>query len=327
MGINDFMMNYYGAYRNDAEQPPQQQTGNNSVALKMPRTRGASGGLGIIKPQPAQPGTGYGFEGTKVTQNPSLPGQFPASMLQYSLMNDKSTANQQFQQQQQAQQQQIAQQYSQMAVGQNNNTNQYGVQQSSPVQQSDYYNQQITNLGAISQTGENQLQAAQNAAQFQATQKAINANAGYNISYTGAPYNPSNLPAGSSSNSVAGQAIALAMTAMHNHVPYSWGGTDLNKGVDCSGLLFSIYNKLGIALPRTTYEQAKFGRRINGLQNAMPGDLIFYNTGSSDPNGIGVNSHVALYLGNGMVLEAANPQRGIVEEQIGDYNGLIMRPW
>lgn len=329
MGVNDFLLGYYGAQRNAAD-PTQNgdltTTPVHSVALKMPKSSG-SGGLAIKPPAPPQPGTGYGFESTQVSNNPSLAGQYPASMMQYSLMNDMSNTENAFKQQQANQSQQVANQYNQMAAGVKN-TNAYGVQDTSSLQDSDFNSQQLTNLNTITQAGTNALSAAQNAQQYQTEQNAINANVGYNISYTGAPYDPSQLPTGATSNSVAGQAIAMAMTAMNNHVPYKWGGSDLNSGVDCSGLLYSIYNSLGIKLPRSSYEQAKYGKMISGgIRNALPGDLIFYNTGSADPNGIGVNSHVAMYIGNGMVIEAEDPSAGIIEAPVGSYNGTIMRPW
>ncbi len=322
MGVNDFLMNYYGAYRNAASQQTPDQTGT-TVGLKMPKS--PSGGLGIAKPLPAQPGTSP-WDSTAVTSNPTLAGQYPASMMQYGLMNDMSTTDNNFNQAQSQNQQNVAAQYNTMAAGEKN-TNSYGVQANSPLQSSDYNSQQLTNLGTITQVGSNALQGAQNAQQYQQQQNAINANAGYNVSYSGAAYDSSYLPAGSTSNNAGAQAVALAMTAMNNKVPYVWGGTSLSKGVDCSGLVQQIYSELGYQIPRTTYEQAKSGTVIKGLNNAMPGDLIFYNTGSADPNGIGVNSHVGLYMGNGMIIEADNPQKGIIEAPIGDYNGTIVRPW
>lgn len=325
MGVNDFLLGYYGGQRQAAQNAVQPlNNGLRSVALKAPKT--ATGGLGISRPTPPQSGSGMGYESTQVTSNPSLAGQYPASSMQYSLMSDKSRTEQGFQQANQQSAQEVAQQYNAMAAGVKN-TNAYGVAQSSPLQDSNFLSQQESNLGAISSQGINAMQAAQNARAFQNQQNAINANVGYNISYTGAPYNPSNMPAGADPNSKAGQAIAMAMTALHNHIPYVWGGQDLNKGVDCSGLLYTIYNRLGVNLPRSSYEQAKYGKVIQGIGNALPGDLIFYNTGSSDPNGIGVNSHVALYIGNGMVIEAENPRRGIIEAPVGNFNGTIMRPW
>ncbi|MBQ8625741.1 MAG: C40 family peptidase [Agathobacter sp.] len=84
---------------------------------------------------------------------------------------------------------------------------------------------------------------------------------------------------------------------------YVWGGNSLTKGVDCSGFTKQVYKKFGITLPRTSYTQPKAGKKIKASQ-AKPGDLFFY--GDSD----GIN-HVAIYIGNGKVVHAANKRDGI----------------
>jgi cell wall-associated NlpC family hydrolase len=328
MGVNDFLFNYYGAYRGQQQQAQQQQpTIQNSVALKAPKTN--SGGLAINNSgnKPFSSGIQYGYDQAPVAAKSNLPGQYPSSLMDMGLSQDKSNADNAYTQQQQGQSAQVAQQYNAMAAGMSN-TNQYGVQQSSPLQGTGFDTQQQQNLGTISQTGQNALQGAQNAAAFQKQQNQINQNAGYNITYTGAGYDPGLLPAGASTNSKGAQAVAAAMTAYQNHTPYVWAGNSLTSGVDCSGLVQQAYAKIGINLPRSTYEQAKSGHVIKGgIANALPGDLIFYNTGSADPNGIGVNSHVAIYLGNGRVLEAQGTKTGIIEANVGSYNGTIVRPW
>jgi cell wall-associated NlpC family hydrolase len=130
------------------------------------------------------------------------------------------------------------------------------------------------------------------------------------------------------SQSKGGQAVALAMQAFTNKTPYSWGGNSLTKGVDCSGLVQQVYSQLGIKLPRTTYEQAKSGSIIN-LNSLQPGDLVFYNTGSSDPNGVGQYSHVAIYTGNGQIVDARNTKSGIKTGSIYDAGTPVLgvRPW
>lgn len=181
-----------------------------------------------------------------------------------------------------------------------------------------------TNLNTVGQIGKTALAGAEEKATWQKLNQMQNLNAssyGY--------YDPQYLPAGASANNPGAQAIAVAMTAYNNHTPYVWGGNSLAKGVDCASLVQLAYAKIGIKLPRTSYEQAKSGQIIKGVQNALPGDLIFYNTGSKDPNGIGVNSHVAIYLGNGMILEAANHKAGIRKASV-NYDGTpstIVRPW
>lgn len=84
---------------------------------------------------------------------------------------------------------------------------------------------------------------------------------------------------------------------------YVWGGNSLTKGVDCSGFTKQIYKKFGITLPRTSYTQPKAGKKIKASE-AKPGDLFFY--GDSD----GIN-HVAIYIGNGKIVHAANKRDGI----------------
>lgn len=181
-----------------------------------------------------------------------------------------------------------------------------------------------TNLTTIDQVGKTALQGAEDKAQWQKLLQLQN----QVVSPLGA-YDPANLPAGASADNPGAQAIAVAMTAYNNHTPYVWGGNSLSKGVDCASLVQLAYAQVGVKLPRTSYEQAKHGQIIKGVQNALPGDLIFYNTGSKDPNGIGVNSHVAIYLGNGMILEAANSRAGIRKASV-NYDGTpstIVRPW
>ena len=86
---------------------------------------------------------------------------------------------------------------------------------------------------------------------------------------------------------------------------YVWGGTKLGKGVDCSGFTQQIYKLFGYKIPRTSYTQpnGKGAKKIKASQ-AKPGDLFFY--GDSD----GIN-HVAIYIGNGKIVHAANKKDGI----------------
>lgn len=69
-------------------------------------------------------------------------------------------------------------------------------------------------------------------------------------------------------------------------------------GFDASGLVLYSFAGVGIKLPRSSGEQYEAGSKILP-QQALPGDLIFYG-----PNG---NQSVALFLGNGQMLEAGDP--------------------
>ena len=90
-------------------------------------------------------------------------------------------------------------------------------------------------------------------------------------------------------------------------VPYSWGGGNAvgpsrgidsgagTNGFDCSGLILYAFAGVGIKLPHYSGAQYDLGRKIPTSQ-ARRGDVIFYGPGGAQ--------HVALFLGNGQMLEA-----------------------
>jgi cell wall-associated NlpC family hydrolase len=88
-------------------------------------------------------------------------------------------------------------------------------------------------------------------------------------------------------------------------LPYVWGGTSATTGVDCSGLVQSVYRSLGYDLPRLSADQARSGRPIASLAQAQPGDLIAWDN-SSRNNGA---DHIAIYVGDGKMIEA--PRTGL----------------
>lgn len=92
--------------------------------------------------------------------------------------------------------------------------------------------------------------------------------------------------------------------------PYVWGGTSLTKGADCSGFVLSVFKNFGISLSHSSRAQANAGTKIS-MDEAKPGDLIFYSNGS------GTINHVAIYIGGGQVIHASSPKTGI---KISKYN-------
>ncbi|WP_245586088.1 C40 family peptidase [Solimonas soli] len=86
--------------------------------------------------------------------------------------------------------------------------------------------------------------------------------------------------------------------------PYRYGGAS-PAGFDCSGLVQYVYAQAGIALPRTTREQHKLGRKID-LEDAVPGDLLFYSF-----SGRGID-HVAIYLGDDEAVHAPASGRAVI---------------
>ena len=86
--------------------------------------------------------------------------------------------------------------------------------------------------------------------------------------------------------------------------PYAYGGTDLYSGVDCSGFTMKVYEQFGYSLPHNAAGQTSYGSYVP-LDQLAPGDLIFYGYNGSI-------THVAIYIGNGQIVHAATPQKGIV---------------
>lgn len=86
--------------------------------------------------------------------------------------------------------------------------------------------------------------------------------------------------------------------------PYVYGGNDPHTGVDCSGFTrYILSHYAGVYLNRTAASQSSQGRAVSA-DEARPGDLVFYSSGSR------VN-HVAIYIGDGRVVHASNERTGI----------------
>ena len=121
--------------------------------------------------------------------------------------------------------------------------------------------------------------------------------------YTEAPAETEAPETEAPSTSGVGQQIAdFAVQYVGN--PYVWGGTSLTEGADCSGFVQTVFANFGLYLSRTAESQSYGGTSVS-LDNLQPGDLLFYNsTGSID--------HVAIYIGGGQIVHAANSRSGII---------------
>ena len=91
--------------------------------------------------------------------------------------------------------------------------------------------------------------------------------------------------------------------------PYVAGGNTPDSGWDCAAFTEWVAKQHGINIPPVSWEQIKVGEPVASLGEARPGDLIFFHEPSGhsrDPSPLKVN-HVGLYLGEGRMVEAANP--------------------
>lgn len=111
-------------------------------------------------------------------------------------------------------------------------------------------------------------------------------------------------PGAPDANGVSGQDV-VEEAKEYLGLPYVWGGTSKEKGVDCSGLVQQVYKSLGYDLPRVSADQARQGTAVASLAEARPGDLIAWDN-SSRNNGA---DHIAIYIGGGKMIEA--PRTGL----------------
>ncbi len=106
---------------------------------------------------------------------------------------------------------------------------------------------------------------------------------------------------GGSARAMAALSFALSQVGK----AYVMGGTGPNA-YDCSGLTMVAYAHAGVGLPRTSQAQYSVGQPVS-LSQLAPGDLVFYYSGIS---------HVGMYIGNGMIVHAANPSTGVATASV-----------
>jgi cell wall-associated NlpC family hydrolase len=95
--------------------------------------------------------------------------------------------------------------------------------------------------------------------------------------------------------------------------PYRYGGSSLTNGADCSGFVMSVYAAFGVALPHSSRADRSVGMAVDGLANAVPGDIVCYS------------GHVGIYIGNGQIVHASTRQTGIIVSNASYRRVLAVR--
>lgn len=90
--------------------------------------------------------------------------------------------------------------------------------------------------------------------------------------------------------------------------PYQYGGESKN-GADCSGFVMSVYQNLGIEIPRTSQQQFSYVQLINNYEREA-GDLVFFKKNSQI-------FHVGIYLGDNYMIHASS-SKGVIIQSIND---------
>ena len=94
--------------------------------------------------------------------------------------------------------------------------------------------------------------------------------------------------------------VAFAQQFVGN--PYVWGGNSLTNGADCSGFVHEVYAHFGISTPRFSQAFKYVGQAVS-LSNIQAGDVVVYD------------GHVAIYMGNGCIVEAQSTSAGITNNR------------
>lgn len=113
----------------------------------------------------------------------------------------------------------------------------------------------------------------------------------------------------SPSTDVSGQDVVnYAMKFVGN--PYKWGGNSLTNGVDCSGFVHQVYAHFGISTPRYSQSFKTVGKAVS-YSNMQAGDVVVYP------------GHVAIYIGNGCIVEAQSTKAGITCTRSVDCHTIL----
>ena len=103
---------------------------------------------------------------------------------------------------------------------------------------------------------------------------------------------------------------------------YRLGGSSQDTGLDCSGLIKQIWQRLGLAdLPHQAANMARLGVPVQ-LRDIQVGDLVFFNTTGKQ------NSHVGVYIGDGRFVHASSVLKKVTENSLSEsyyqktFNGI-----
>lgn len=145
-------------------------------------------------------------------------------------------------------------------------------------------------------------------AEREKAQQAARASKAAQSAETGSKSSGGSTTSFTSDGSMGAAVVEYALQFVGN--PYVYGGTSLTNGADCSGYVMSVYANFGVSLPHSSTADRSQGYGVDGLENAIPGDLICYS------------GHVGIYIGNGQIVHASTSKTGIIVGK-ADYRKIL----
>lgn len=110
-------------------------------------------------------------------------------------------------------------------------------------------------------------------------------------------------------------AFIKQLTYRYLNTPYLWGGKS-SFGIDCSGFTQQVFKLLGVAMLRDAWQQAAQGTPVSALEEAVCGDLAFFD------NGQGRITHVGILLDSQTIIHAAGYVRIDTIDETGITNSI-----
>jgi cell wall-associated NlpC family hydrolase len=105
------------------------------------------------------------------------------------------------------------------------------------------------------------------------------------------------------------------LKSRHNKTPYVFAGSHPEWGWDCSGLVRWTYENFGIELRHSATAQGHVGKKVS-YKDAKPGDIVTFSWGSDY-----WRYHAAIYLGNGMIIDANSGYGTTIIEPLTNFKG------
>jgi cell wall-associated NlpC family hydrolase len=110
------------------------------------------------------------------------------------------------------------------------------------------------------------------------------------------------------------EATVIGFALAQLDKPYVFGAAG-PAAFDCSGLVMAAWATVGVDLPHSTLEQAQVGVATT-TADLQPGDLVLV---AGDDGSLAAPDHVGLYLGDDLVINAADEQDGIRVQTLDDF--------
>ncbi len=132
------------------------------------------------------------------------------------------------------------------------------------------------------------------------------------------PTAPSTRSAGNStSRSGTAKQQMLDYSFQFIGTPYKYGGTDMQKGVDCSSFVQQLFGKIGVDLPRTAREQVLVGHPVERLEELQPGDRLYFWDSKR-----GYVGHTGIFLGfrdgHAFFIHSSSSRKGVETDDLAN---------